>query len=233
MINMKLYLPIDLYTNYLFIISGINFTRREIDILTCLLSARGTSKIAHFLSISPKTVATHIGNIMLKLDCNSRERIIDFLERSGKVSMLRQYYSKLIAQSAFEKCLKSVSKLKQEAKPTCTIIWSKTLSTKDPQLDSIVTHLKLAGLFVNVEYREGHHFVRAPRADEFHIYALLSAEEENSQAQKLLSETGKHHINGIVLSLCSKNGEPNNWGRGKRDDYYLSFLEVLAVSCPR
>ena len=227
MISRQLYLPIDLYTDYLVNLSDINFTRREIDILACLLSARGTSKIAHFLCISPKTVVTHIRNIMFKLDCNSRERIIDFLERSGKVSMLRQHYSNLIAQSAFEKCLKGVSKLKQEAKPTCTILCSKTQSTKDPHIDSIETHLKLSGLLVNVEYREGGDFVREPRIDEFLIYALPSAEEANPQAQALLSETGESRSNGIVLFLCSKNDDPDNWG-----DYYLSLLEILPVILP-
>jgi DNA-binding CsgD family transcriptional regulator len=64
--------PESIYSKHLATINGIKFTRREIDVIACLLSARGTSKIASLLSIAVRTVVTHIRNIMLKLECNSR-----------------------------------------------------------------------------------------------------------------------------------------------------------------
>lgn len=44
-------------------IKGINFTCREIDVIACILHGRVTKKIAIFLSISYKTVETHVRNI--------------------------------------------------------------------------------------------------------------------------------------------------------------------------
>ena len=82
----------ELYDNYLSEISNINFTFREIDIISCILHNRGEKKIAALLLIAPRTVSTHVHNIMLKLGYSSRESIIDFLEKSGKLSLIRQYY---------------------------------------------------------------------------------------------------------------------------------------------
>ena len=87
-------LYIDSYS-HLSEINGINFTRREVDIISCILSGRGAKKTASLLEISPKTADAHIRNIMLKLGCNSRERIIDFFERSGKQHYAKQHYVNL------------------------------------------------------------------------------------------------------------------------------------------
>src|SRR5438034_6793800 len=91
----------DTYAEHLATINGINFTHREIDVIACLVNGRGTSKTAACLFISPRTVITHIRNIMLKLDCNSRESIIDFIEKSPKLSVLRKYYLSLGIHSTF------------------------------------------------------------------------------------------------------------------------------------
>jgi DNA-binding CsgD family transcriptional regulator len=79
----------DIYSEHLAIIKGIHFTPREIDVIACLVSLRGTSKIASLLGISSYTVLTHTRNIMLKLECNSREGIIDFIERSHKLFFIK------------------------------------------------------------------------------------------------------------------------------------------------
>src|SRR5262245_53067021 len=98
--------PEEIYGKHLTNINDVKFTRRAIDVLSCLLNARRTSKIASLLSIALRTVVTHIRNIMLKLECNSRESIIDFIERSQKLPFLREYYSSLITEIAFKKSLK-------------------------------------------------------------------------------------------------------------------------------
>lgn len=75
------FLPLDLYATHLKSINGIHFTRREIEVAAFLVSGRGVKAIASSLSIAPKTVEAHIHNIMLKLECNSRESIINFIEK--------------------------------------------------------------------------------------------------------------------------------------------------------
>lgn len=56
----------NMHVGQLAVINNVNFTPREIDIISCLLNMRGTNKIASLLSIAPNTVLTHIHNIILK-----------------------------------------------------------------------------------------------------------------------------------------------------------------------
>lgn len=90
------------------IINNINFTNREIDIIACLLNDRSTKKIASFLLISNRTVENHISNIMTKLKCNSRENIIDFLEKSEQLPLLKNHYSNILIKIKFEFELKKL-----------------------------------------------------------------------------------------------------------------------------
>lgn len=85
----------DLYTKHLTLIQNIHFTQREIDVMACLLHARGTSKIASLLAVAPSTIVTHIQNVMAKLHCNSREGIVDFIEKSPQLPFMRKYYAYL------------------------------------------------------------------------------------------------------------------------------------------
>lgn len=89
----------DIYDKHLAFINDIKFTRREIDIIAFICSGRSGKKTASFLSISPKTVENHIHNIMEKLGCNSREAIIDFIEKTGKFSYIKKYYQSLQSQA--------------------------------------------------------------------------------------------------------------------------------------
>ena len=57
------------------IIKGIKFTRREVDIMVCILGRRPTKKIASFLHISPKTVESHMGKALKHM----REQLKDYL----------------------------------------------------------------------------------------------------------------------------------------------------------
>ena len=82
------YIKEELYKHHLFEISGVKFTLREMDIISCILHNRGEKKIATLLSISYKTVSAHVHNIMNKLSHSSREYIIDYIEKSGKLQII-------------------------------------------------------------------------------------------------------------------------------------------------
>ncbi len=73
----------------------IPFTSREVDIISCLLHGRSAKKIAVLLSLSARTVENHIYNIMLKIECNSREGVIDYIERAGYLFLLREHYGRI------------------------------------------------------------------------------------------------------------------------------------------
>ena len=108
------FFPQDIYVEYLAVINKVHFTRREIDVVACLLKGRRTSKIASLLDVAPSTVVTHIRNIMIKLECNSREKIVDFIEKSHDLPRIKKYYISLISYLSFEKSLQNISKIKHE-----------------------------------------------------------------------------------------------------------------------
>lgn len=136
----------DLYEDHLSTINNIHFTAREIDVIACILSARKTSKIAYFLSINTRTVETHIRNIMAKIKCNTRESIVDFIEKSDKIHFLRAYYSLLQVEAIFKKSLKDIAKLNREKNLDCFLTSGKE---KHPLITHLKSHLNLAGITVS------------------------------------------------------------------------------------
>src|SRR5258708_33297833 len=103
--------PQEIYLRDLEMINGIRFTPREIDIAAFLQNGKTTKTIAFFLGISAKTVENVKSNLMQKLGSSSREGIIDFIEKAGKFSLLKEYYQSLLVYIAFEQKLREVSKL--------------------------------------------------------------------------------------------------------------------------
>jgi DNA-binding CsgD family transcriptional regulator len=91
------------------VISTVHFTGREVDVIACLINGRSARGTAAVLSISPKTVETHIRSIMQKLHCNSKEQIIDFVEKSGKKKLIQEYYHEITLASDFGKILREVA----------------------------------------------------------------------------------------------------------------------------
>lgn len=144
----------DIYVKYLAIIHSVKFTPREIDIIACLLNARRTSQIASILSIAPRTVTTHFRNIMLRLDCNSQDGIISFIEKSHKLSILRDYYTNLLIELAFEKTLKEIAKQKYEIIPGCLIVYWQDQTLKNSLIHHLNGHLLQTGLSTEIREQE-------------------------------------------------------------------------------
>lgn len=197
----------DIYLKHLSKLNGVNFTRREIDIVSCLLNARRTSRIAFILSIAPRTVTTHLRNIMLKLDCNSQEGIINFIEKSQKIFLLREYYASLVIESAFEKSLKEISKLRREELPTCLIVYWQDCNLKNALLHYLGNHLAQTG-----------------------ISAEIQEQESNQNVEK------KENLNQVFLLLREKREQENtlqDFSRfdfvdlSEKQNYYFSVFEVL------
>jgi len=149
----ELFLLQNLYNNHLETINNISFTHREIDVMACLFNLRGTSKISTLLRVSPHTVVTHVRNIMSKLECSSREGIIDFIEKSYKASFFKSYYTGLLISTAFTKSLGEISKLKDEKVPICLIVLEKTSANKT-LLQCLENHLRQVGLQIEIRYQD-------------------------------------------------------------------------------
>lgn len=126
-------------------IREVNFTPREIDILSCIFFNRSEKKIASILSISHRTVGTHIRNMMLKLTCNSRETILDFIHTSGKGHIIQQYYYHLMIQSYFKDKLLEIKNKFNRKTVFCSVISYQRWKENDT-LINIKNHLKLANI---------------------------------------------------------------------------------------
>lgn len=119
--------PYCFYSLYLKRIREVDFTQREIDVIACLLNGRSSKTISSFLNVSPRTVETHVRNIMHKLECHSRGSIIDFIEKSDEYTAIKNYYSLLLNYEAFEKILiKALDKNR-----LCTLIHTSDLEAKE------------------------------------------------------------------------------------------------------
>lgn len=131
----------NIYCLHLTKINDVSFTRREIDVISFLISGRSAKKIASFLTISPKTVEYHCSRIMQKISCNSRESIIDFVEKSPQYPYLKIYHTRLIAEGVFEEILKKLAE--QSSLSRSVYVWISKPDLEEAAL--LKAHLKRAG----------------------------------------------------------------------------------------
>lgn len=141
-------LPLEIYHEKLQTIRDLKFSPRQVDIVACILHGRKPSKIAEILSINPKTIETHIRKILEKLTNkrgNSREVIIDFIEKSDKYQAVKDYYSALLIQHEFEKILLQLSKILISKGMFFSLVCGQD-QVKSPWVASLEKHLALMGL---------------------------------------------------------------------------------------
>lgn len=118
-----------LYNKYLKELLNINFTMREIDIIACIINKRNIKKIAQVLSISHKTVNTHIYNIMNKIGCNNKDAIIDFVQQARQVKNINHYYLHLLIQHDFENQLIKIGRVINQKTIQCILMNEKNISS--------------------------------------------------------------------------------------------------------
>lgn len=146
--NIQTFFTQDFYLKNLSTVDNIRFTKREIDVISCIVNAKRTSKkTASFLSIESRTIEVHIRNILSKLKealeqgdiskltSHSQEGIIDFIEASNKISFFKQYYSLLQREMIFKKSLEEIANLNKEKKAI-------SLLSGDKNQDSFASHFK-------------------------------------------------------------------------------------------
>ena len=63
-----------------------SLSNRELEVVRLLTEGRRTKEIAHVLGISPKTVETYRGRVMLKLGIDNLPALVKFAIRAGIVS---------------------------------------------------------------------------------------------------------------------------------------------------
>ena len=67
-----------------------SLTRREIEVVRLVAMGHTSREIARELFLSPRTVESHVANILLKLDCRSRA---DAARRASELGLLGAEYT--------------------------------------------------------------------------------------------------------------------------------------------
>ena len=153
----------DLYKKYLNIFSGIKFTLREIDIMSCVLHNRGNKKTADILSISYRTVETHIRNIIGKINKATRDDIIDFIEKSQVLSHFKTYYTWVITNYYFKNCLLKIASINQQKlhyaiTDKMTSMEDQSYSVFTEKLQNMQKDLQLANIILTVKKSATDHY---------------------------------------------------------------------------
>lgn len=247
--------PSDIYAKHLNRINGVKFTRREIDIVAFIVSGRSAKKTATFLNLSPRTVENYTHNIMVKLECNSKESIIDFIEKSGKFSFVKEYYSNLLTNEVFENYLKKISVLKGSIDSKCLIVHWQTehKNASNSLAHHLEFHLKLAGIETTVQQREYPQtfaqLSEEPNEYNYVIYAVPKMLLEQFQTEIVGTNMDTQQTTPIKLSFPSNkllflsepesaSENPNHLisidyiGIAKQGDYYHIVFEVLKKLVP-
>ena len=204
----------ELYITSLQAMSGIKFTLREIDVIACIANNRGTKKIASILSISPRTASTHMYNIMSKLQTNSRDYIIDFVQKAGKLSDMRLYYFNILTEAAFTKMLASIKKLLVNQKSGYSLEFNQS-SEKEQSFTKQLTHyLSIA----NINLIDGKSIEKAPQ------FFISSADSQD--------KISKYKESNLVLVLDQFESKVNTDDTKyidftSEDNFYFSFSQLI------
>ena len=206
----------DLYKKYLNIFSGIKFTLREIDIMSCVLHNRGNKKTADILSISYRTVETHIRNIIGKINKATRDDIIDFIEKSQVLSHFKTYYTWVITNYYFKNCLLKIASINQQKlhyaiTDKMTSMEDQSYSVFTEKLQNMQKDLQLANIILTVKKSTTDH------------YFTLEPEGSKVSHKKIVivfDNTNIKDTSGIIYIDF-------------RGNYYLSILNLLETIIPK
>ena len=222
----------EIYFSSLAAIETIKFSRREIDVMGCLFKGRTTKKIALILSVSPKTVATHLRNIMLKLNVASKEGILDFIESTNKIAIFQAYYNAFLLSLNFERILSQIAKRTYPSNLTCTLVFWKNIEHQNYYIHLLKSHLNAIGVHINLDERN--------ESDEFSgiqetstpyccLYVVFSNDEKIEKLGCQLQQAEIPHLFLVFDREAPKNylKEKEHLSLLERGNYYFLFLELV------
>lgn len=218
-----------LYENYLTVIKGINFTLREIDIIACILHNRGEKKIASLFLISPRTISAHVYNIMNKIGCNSKDQIIDFIETSDKLGIIKEYYTHLLIKAYFEKFLSKISAIINRKPIRCFCNFEHALEIDKKLYQSIQKHLKLANIEIDIDKNLQHtsdnlFIIKTINEDTYYedMIASISNIIRSNELNKLIDEFNQFYQQVV-------NGQKENIIVIHKVNKYNSLLKITGI----
>lgn len=203
-------------------INNIKFTQREIDIISFIINGRSTKKIATSLSIAPKTVENYVRNIMLKLECNSREGIIDFIEQSHTLSLVRKHHTNLLIQIEFGKCLIDIARQHNKSPALEVLIYGEEKDLRSPLITFIEASFKTANIACSIENQSSFLSAQSRFKDKNIVFVTPKAWEDKEK-----------ELNLILEFLKNKNSTKKNYFLFllQNNEYNNKLLKQLNIEC--
>lgn len=239
-------LPQEIYDQHLAIINHVHFTKRETDVIACILN---NQVVNYYLRISEKTVATHLSSIKNKLNVksNPRSAIIKFINSSNKLLFVKQYYLGLKLQEEFEDVLKEIPKLNDEETLPYLIVHEGEKIPRHSFLELLINHLKLAGVKI-LKNTKGiqkplslSDILKKFQQEDYVIYAIqkscITTSPVTNEKQPTAFES-KYRLLFFLPEVKNQNSIPKEYTNAGLIDfecyenYYSMFFEILKKLLP-
>ncbi len=228
---------------------NIQFTKREIDIIACILNGRTSHKeIASLLFITPKTIETNKSNINRKIRNATHKSIRDFLEESPNYNKVKSHYKFLLNQYNFEYALSKINHLIKKKgsidKQICFIHVNK-YNICCRKIQKLIGHLKASGLpIVNQnlsEFKEQKDDVKykhliftfsdscIQERDDLIFTSIKNLILRKNKITFLLFEDNMNNSLTLLETLKIERDHKNIFIF--HEDYYISFFKFLDLTC--
>ena len=225
-------------------IKNIAFTKREVDVIACVIGGRSYKKIAATLSISIKTVENHIHNIICKIKGNSKYSIIDFIEKSNKAEVIKNHLQKLLLHVEFESTLKKIATT-QPTTSVCLILHNVAIKDK-LFINRLEKNLKSAGLKIICKPCEEFSLQNCTknRANKNYIIFILSnkasvlLQGHEKQDVDYINTLLNNNLDNRTYVLADKNANTNMYKKLNNfycientcsKNYYFFVLKLIKV----
>jgi DNA-binding CsgD family transcriptional regulator len=227
----------ELYSSYLSTIGKIKFTSREVDIISCLAFSRSDKKIAHLLSISPKTVQAHMYNLMNKLGCSSRDSVIDFIEKNNAIKLVREYYYHLQIKSEFHKLLNIISREYIKDKIVLYYNRDETLNIDTKHYNDILKNLEKANITLKPIHNNQNQIfdVNSISQDNFYIdfieqlKQVIDNQEFNSKALNYFLEIYKSFSESTEVQVIEQLSSVPSVVKSNNKYFIILFILLMVI----
>jgi len=207
-----------IYQDYLKHSCDTYFTIKEIEVISCIVSNRSNQSLAQILGMSSSTVGAHIFNIRSKLKHIPRNRIIDFVERSGKLKYFKCFYMHIILEKCLIQTLNKIA-LITKTKPIFYKLQSVYFDPEDIAfLNQIKAKLEIAN--IHLEFTEGR------------VNEELSKVKVCGKASEFEETYKSGHINIFfdkTKSIYLSNNNSVLIDFGYNSNHYKSLLALIAM----
>jgi len=137
------------YPSALHTIHNIKITKREIDVIACVVNRRvSDTSISDQLGINKRTVETHLRNITQKLNCTTR-KLREVIEQSGQADIYLQHYNMLVLSKHFQFIIDQAKPLIVKRPAYCRFFYTDT--SIQTVLDKVRSSLKYLEIESSIE----------------------------------------------------------------------------------